>query len=142
MDINKVQNFYFTFGCGTLYKNKYAKFVGTYESARDEMMKHYGKEWCMQYDEEQFKGQPEKFGLAEIEDNKTAGLKYVCYNYVREALRELLDNEHAEELAERIYEDVAEDVRVASGFEDGESYGDYDIKLAIGRTLLNAVYKD
>jgi len=142
IDTKKVQTYYFTFGCGTLYKNKYAKFVGTWEGAREEMVENYGHEWCLQYDEEHFKDMPKKYGLSEIEDNKNAGLEYVCYNYLMEELKEFLGNEYVEELAEKIYKKVAEDVRVSSGFGTDEGYCDYDIKLAIGRVLLNAVDKD
>lgn len=63
-----MENFYFTFGCGSDKARKYVKIVSTSrESARDLMFAHYGKAWGFQYDESGFEGQVDEFGLSELE---------------------------------------------------------------------------
>lgn len=43
------QDWFFTFGCGQPNAGHYIIINGTFESARDEMIKRYGTCWCMQY---------------------------------------------------------------------------------------------
>lgn len=44
----------FTFGYGQKFAGKYVLVIGTYESARQKMIDHYGLEWAFQYSEEQW----------------------------------------------------------------------------------------
>lgn len=39
----------FTFGYGHLFPNKYVKIKGSYESAREKMVEHFGTKWAFQY---------------------------------------------------------------------------------------------
>lgn len=62
------RQWFFTFGCNTENRNKYVRVIARdYENARRIMFDHYGAKWGFQYDEEQFKGQIEQFGLSELE---------------------------------------------------------------------------
>lgn len=63
---DKKQWYYFTFLYGSKNRNKYVKFYGTYSEAREQMFKHFGDKWAFQYDEKEFAGQIEMFGLQEI----------------------------------------------------------------------------
>lgn len=64
----------FTFGAGhTLtatgesLANRYVRVVGTYESARDEMIRHFGSVWCDQYpDDGTDRAGINRFGLTEL----------------------------------------------------------------------------
>jgi hypothetical protein len=64
--MNNKENWYFTFGFGHENRNGYVKIYGTFSEAREEMFKRYGQKWSMQYNESNFKGQPEKYGLHEV----------------------------------------------------------------------------
>jgi len=61
------QDWYFTFG----YSDKgpgighYAKFFGTYGSAREQMFNKWGKNWCFQYPSAEKAG-IQKFNLKEV----------------------------------------------------------------------------
>lgn len=55
MDRDKEQNWIFTFGCGQHHAGHYVKIFGTYGSAREQMFKRFGKEWCFQYSEDEWK---------------------------------------------------------------------------------------
>ncbi len=44
----------FTFGCGQKHAGHYVKIFGTFNSARNEMIRRYGTDWCFQYTEEEF----------------------------------------------------------------------------------------
>lgn len=63
---NKVQKWYFTFGHGQEHFGKYVMFTGTFSEARDKMIRRFGRKWAMQYSEEEFEGQPEKWGYKEL----------------------------------------------------------------------------
>lgn len=52
--MSKEQWWIFTFGCGQQHENHYVKIKGTYEEARDKMFELYGKEWALQYSEEEW----------------------------------------------------------------------------------------
>ena len=54
MSYSLEQNWIFTFGCGQRHAGHYVKIFGTFNSARDEMIRRYGTEWCFQYTEEEF----------------------------------------------------------------------------------------
>ncbi|MEU4399738.1 hypothetical protein [Micromonospora orduensis] len=43
------QDWYFTFGSGQEHDGKYVVIHGTYDSARDEMLEHFGNRWSFQY---------------------------------------------------------------------------------------------
>lgn len=60
------QNWYFTFGFGHAHPNGYVKIHGTLSESRKEMFDRYDSKWSMQYTENDFEGQPEKWGLHEI----------------------------------------------------------------------------
>ena len=48
------QDWIFTFGCGQKHSGHYVKIFGTFDSARAEMFRRYGDEWCMQYTADEF----------------------------------------------------------------------------------------
>lgn len=52
---NVKEHWYFTFGLGSQRPYNYVKIYGTYDDARDEMFKRYGKDWAFQYDERSWK---------------------------------------------------------------------------------------
>lgn len=61
-------NWYFTFGFNHPFRNYYVTLYNmTHEQAREKMIETYGMKWAFQYSSEDFEGQPEKYGLAEIE---------------------------------------------------------------------------
>ena len=45
----------FTFGYGQTHQGCYVMIYGTYSEARARMFDKYGREWCGQYTEEQWK---------------------------------------------------------------------------------------
>lgn len=46
-----VDTWIFTFGFGQKYAGYFVRISGTYEEARKEMIRRYGKEWAFQYSE-------------------------------------------------------------------------------------------
>lgn len=61
------QWWYFTFCQKNSYlKNAYVRFFGTHAEAREQMVECFGDQWAFQYDETEFAGQPEKYGLKEL----------------------------------------------------------------------------
>ena len=60
------ENYYFTFGCGQPHFGKYKKFRGTVDSTRQRMVLAFGQVWSMQYTEEEFLPQIEKYNLEEL----------------------------------------------------------------------------
>ena len=65
--------FYFTYGSGqtdkslrSLFKNYCVIDASTENDARDAMHKARGVKWSMCYNEDEFKGQPERYNLKEI----------------------------------------------------------------------------
>ena len=61
------ENWYFTFGSNHgILKNKYVKISGTLNSTREELWNIRKNKWAFQYSEEEFKGQPSKYGLKEV----------------------------------------------------------------------------
>ena len=66
MSQDTVQNYYFTFGVCTNKGGNYIKIEGTAESTRKKMVAVHGLEWAFQYNEADFDGQAERFGLTEI----------------------------------------------------------------------------
>lgn len=49
----------FTFGNGQKHAGKYVKIRGTFNQARKKMINKYGKEWCFQYSEKEWKDMEE-----------------------------------------------------------------------------------
>lgn len=45
----------FTFGVGSYHQKKYVRIYGTCDDARNKMFELFGKHWCSQYTENQFK---------------------------------------------------------------------------------------
>ena len=62
---DETEDWFFTFGQGHHYPNRFVRIHGTMESARAEMCRRYGNKWAMQYDAPQFDGQAERYGLTE-----------------------------------------------------------------------------
>ena len=60
------QNWYFTFGQSSLFRNKYMKVYGTLEEARERMFETFEAYWAFQYDEKEFLPQIEAYGLEEL----------------------------------------------------------------------------
>lgn len=64
-DRSDKKTWYFTFGIDHPNAGYYEVIKGTFMSARDEMFKRHGREWCMQYSKlEDFS--PEKYDLKEL----------------------------------------------------------------------------
>ena len=64
-DRSDKKTWYFTFGIDHPNAGYYEVIKGTFMSARDEMFKRHGREWCMQYSKlEDF--HPEKYDLKEL----------------------------------------------------------------------------
>jgi hypothetical protein len=71
-----MNKYIFTFGVGQTNSGRYQIiFAEDYEAARNIMIKHYGRRWCMGYDEEQwveivadmkYRGVPVEFPLEKI----------------------------------------------------------------------------
>jgi hypothetical protein len=61
------QTWYFTFGSGQEYPDRYVKFTGGFNEARKKMFRRFGNRWAFQYSEEAFDGQAERWGLTELE---------------------------------------------------------------------------
>lgn len=62
-----VKNFYFTFGYSTNLANSYVKIPAeSWYEARGIMVEHHGKKWSMQYTEESFLDQIDKYDLVEV----------------------------------------------------------------------------
>jgi hypothetical protein len=56
----KEQDWFFTWGYGQVFPNKFVRIYGTYMSARNKMAEAFGEKWSMQYEgtkkqEEDFK---------------------------------------------------------------------------------------
>ncbi len=58
---------YFTFGNGSILRNNFVVVPGTYDEARTKIAERYGNKWAFQYSQKDFEGQPEKYGLTEVE---------------------------------------------------------------------------
>lgn len=105
--MEKTQDFFFTFGLGTILKDKYAKINGTFESAREEMFRMFGYNWCMQHTADDFN----TTGLTEIEDNEKTGREYRVYYALEEGFKYLLGeygSEYIEPIAKGLYKKVAD----------------------------------
>jgi hypothetical protein len=59
------QEWIFTFGFGQPHANGFTRIFGTFNSAREEMFRRYGRQWSMQYPTEAAAG-VEEFRLKEI----------------------------------------------------------------------------
>lgn len=62
-----MKNFYVTFGYNTPYRSNF--FVvkdADSTGARKQIFAIFGSKWAFMYDEEDFKGMPEKYGLSEL----------------------------------------------------------------------------
>jgi len=56
----------FTFGYGHApYRNCFVRITGTFEGARDEMVRRFGQRWSMQYESEEAAGVG-RFNLTEL----------------------------------------------------------------------------
>jgi uncharacterized protein YaaW (UPF0174 family) len=63
-----METYYFTFGSGQENAGGYVKIIANdYMEARDLMFERYDSKWGFQYNELQFEGQAERFGLYEVE---------------------------------------------------------------------------
>jgi hypothetical protein len=64
------QRFYFTFGAAHQFANRFVVIEGTWDSAREEMFRCFGREWGFQYDEAGWVRdgvtQEERYGLEEL----------------------------------------------------------------------------
>lgn len=101
--MDEKQNWYFTFGCGTKLHDKYTKFYGTFNEAREQQVKYYGTAWCAQESEEDFKGKAEKYGWTEITDHEKTCFEYRVYNSLLRILKSVFGSDCAEMLAEKYY---------------------------------------
>ena len=58
-----MKTYFFTFGSNRCENGYVVIDAQSYGSARDEMFRRYGMRWSFQYNEDQWKGQSEKYGL-------------------------------------------------------------------------------
>ena len=65
MDEELEQDWVFTFGRGQPYADYYHVIFGTYEFAREQMVKRFGRQWSMQYATKEEAG-VEEFHLREL----------------------------------------------------------------------------
>ena len=62
-----MNTYYFTFGCGSRFHDKYIRITASdWEKAREIMFEQFGNKWAFQYDEEKFAGKPEEYSLSEL----------------------------------------------------------------------------
>lgn len=66
METEQEQNWYFTWGYGQAYPNKYVKIFGTHGSAREKMFERFGDRWSMQYPESKLQDL-ERHGITRLE---------------------------------------------------------------------------
>lgn len=133
-----MENWYFTFGCGTKLANKYAKFSGTFEEARAKMIEYYGLAWCAQESEENIKPMAEKYGWTEIEDNEKTAFNYRVYNELYRVLTDTVSSSYAEKLADKIYKKVAADIKETTknlGRKAWLEFTTIEIKYSLGKVL-------
>lgn len=139
---NEVQDWYFTFGVGTILKDKYAKVKGTYEEAHAFAFENFGSNFCMQYDKEHFidAKMPEKYGYTEIENNAITGIQYRVHNKLEEEFKHIVDSRSAEILAQKLY------IKVADKIIEGEKWNsgcypliDFEFAEVLGTLLTEAV---
>jgi hypothetical protein len=64
--IESPKDWFFTFGMGHANAGCYIVFHGTYSSARDMMVEHFGLKWCMQYSSAEDAG-VERWNLRRLE---------------------------------------------------------------------------
>ena len=61
------KRWYFTFGFDHKYRKGYVEvFAEDSEAARNKMVERYGMEWGFQYNEDEFREQPSKYGLYRV----------------------------------------------------------------------------
>jgi hypothetical protein len=58
--------YYFTFGMGHVWHNRFVAFHGTYMGARQQMSNRFGRDWAFQYDEASKADSIDRFGLVEL----------------------------------------------------------------------------
>lgn len=58
--------YFFTFGAGSVFCDKYVKIQGSYLETRKVMNDTFGPRWAFQYDAERFDHQPDEYGLTEL----------------------------------------------------------------------------
>ena len=61
------ENWIFTFGSSHPHPNKFVKIFGSWESARDEMVRRYGNKWAFQYPEHMEK-EIKRFFITELKE--------------------------------------------------------------------------
>ena len=61
------QDWIFTFGFGHEHKNNFVRIRGTFETARLEMFRRFGRKWSMQYPSEEEAG-VERFALTDLDE--------------------------------------------------------------------------
>jgi hypothetical protein len=61
----ETRDWVFTFGCGQPYAGRFEVIHGTFNSAREEMVRRHGQVWSMQYRSEEDAG-VETYGLKEL----------------------------------------------------------------------------
>lgn len=61
------QDWYFTFGFLHPYSKHFVRFHGTFESAREQMIKKFGTQWAFQYSESELDSCILKYGCTEVQ---------------------------------------------------------------------------
>lgn len=64
--MEKRQLWYFSFGHGQKYFPGYAKYFGTFNSARNAMVRDFSDKWSFQYNQEDGSKMVEKWNLKEV----------------------------------------------------------------------------
>lgn len=71
MSEEKKQDWIFTFGLGHKHAGHFVRINGTWKSARDEMFRRYGDEWCWQYTAEDYFKDRDNLEIELIDDDET-----------------------------------------------------------------------
>lgn len=65
-EVEQKQIWFFTFGSAHAHPNGYVKIQGNFSDARAKMFERFDSKWAMQYNEKDFAGQAERYGLHEV----------------------------------------------------------------------------
>lgn len=109
MNPSDKQWYVFTFGVGQKYGGHYVRFYGTYEEAREKMVRYFGLTWAFQYSEEQWSAAVKRLtdrgrGLwIERELTKIEYMQGLGLSITAQMLNDgVFDDEFDEEFAEKI----------------------------------------
>lgn len=68
--------------------------------------------------------------------DKEAEVILDCYNFVSDNIKSVVSDDYSTEILYDIIEDVIDNVKETSAYEDEGTWNNDDIKLAVGRVLM------